>query len=181
MVVLHQVIQREGIGVLAFLDNRLLKETENLLGPFQDSQIIGCDVIVNESFLQLMRRVANAVSSAPIVKSCEWASPLREIFGNTKDSDIGAQNRNSLIAFQYLRDGTTSQIGALCIKRVQFAQSGSDIGLRMQVLRGDTDVSLIVNFQSNTFDRSEVEKLLQRYQRVLECVISSLDIIIAEI
>ena len=167
---LHRYTGQEDILVGTAIANRDCTEIEQLIGFFVNTLVLRSNLTGNPCFKELLKRVrevalgAYANQNLPFEKLVEELQPQRD-FSHTPLFQVMFVLQNA--------PTTPLELPGLTLKPLEIPSKTAKFDLTLYVEEADT--GLIANLEYNTdlFDASTINRMLGHYQRLLESIVTN--------
>jgi glyine---[glycyl-carrier protein] ligase len=176
-VLLHRLTGQTDFTIAVPIANRTHTTTEKLVGTFVNTLVIRVDMGGHPSFREVLRRIKNTALEAYAHQDAPFETLAAEL-GRNRDASRPplAQVMFNLLntpAHGMQFDGLNWQVHPLDLGAAQF-----EIGLSVDTTLSHT---LKVEFNSELFEEGTIDRFVDQYIRVLDCMLTDLDVCIDDV
>jgi amino acid adenylation domain-containing protein len=176
-VLLHRVAGQTDLTIAVPIANRTHTSTEKLVGTFVNTLVFRVDLAGHPSLQEVLRRVRATALDAYAHQDAPYEALVEEL-GRTRDA---SRPPLAQVMFNLLNtpthgmqfDGLNFHVHTVDLQAAQF-----ELGLSIDTTLSRT---LTAEFNSELFEESTIARFVDQYMRVLNCMLTDLDVCIDDI
>ncbi|HEX8336701.1 MAG TPA: MupA/Atu3671 family FMN-dependent luciferase-like monooxygenase, partial [Pyrinomonadaceae bacterium] len=165
-VLLSRYTGEEDVSVGTVIAGRNRAETENIIGPFINTLVMRTDLSGGPSFGELLQRVkktylgAHGHQEMPFEKLVDELAPERDL------------SRSPLFQVMFILQNVPREAGpqlpGLSLSAVETSGVVSRFDLSLSVTEAGGRLNTLVEYNTDLFDESTIDRMMRHYRRVLE-------------
>lgn len=161
------------IGVWGNFANRDRTETENLIGWFTNSHLIGVQIVPDRPVSWLLNEVRDVVLQAhahqEIPYSLLWAHALQDLNIQHHNDDEAA---SPFIMFDFQAKTLNVDAAGLQIRMASLPLQPIQLAMQFLAWQGNDDMGLSIHYAAQVLPAPRIRQLLGDFRKVLESIIS---------
>jgi amino acid adenylation domain-containing protein len=169
-ILLHRYTGEEDVSVASPIAGRNCVEIESLVGFFVNTLVLRSNLAGDPTFTDFLRRVRDVALGAYSNQDLPFEKLVEEL--NPERSLAYAPLAQVMFSFQNFQSAAL-ELSGCCVEPVDLDRGTAKFDLTLQVSQEASGMRCVLQYNTDLFERSTIDRLLQHWQVLLEGIVAN--------